>query len=287
MNLTEENYFSLEADKKFMSVSQFKKWQECEAQAYAIYVEGTYRPSGKEVFLQGNLVHSYLQSRAAYNTFLEQNEHLITTKKGDLKAPYQRALQAAQKALKNDYFNTFLKGEKEQILIAELFGVEWKIKSDILNHEKKWLVDIKYIKSLDVKDWVRVYLDMYGNPSFKQDDVFTDPVNLKVPFYDKYNYWLQLAIYQQVVYKNTGDMYKPIIAALTKEEPSVLQVIDMDNEHILQKSLFNLENALDRIQSIKYNTIKAKSCGKCAFCKEKLNNEGKCEIVKADSILFN
>ena len=56
MKLNEENYYSKEADKEFMSYSQFKKWLECEHQAYAQYVSGQYKQEQTKAMLVGSVL---------------------------------------------------------------------------------------------------------------------------------------------------------------------------------------------------------------------------------------
>ena len=54
MILTKDNYFSKEADMEYMSVSQFKLFNECEAKALATII-GQETSTFKEAFLEGQL----------------------------------------------------------------------------------------------------------------------------------------------------------------------------------------------------------------------------------------
>ncbi len=59
--LSDENYYSTEADLAYMSVSQYKKFLECEAAALA-KLKGEWTPeSDPKALLVGNYVHSYFE----------------------------------------------------------------------------------------------------------------------------------------------------------------------------------------------------------------------------------
>ena len=57
LKLTEANYFTPEADKQYMSNSQFKKWADCEDAAYAMYVTGEYVQEPTEAMEFGTRLH--------------------------------------------------------------------------------------------------------------------------------------------------------------------------------------------------------------------------------------
>ena len=61
MKLNKQNYFSSEANKKYMSVSQFKDfapaWGGCEAMALA-KVRGEYEQPPKTAFIEGHYIHA-------------------------------------------------------------------------------------------------------------------------------------------------------------------------------------------------------------------------------------
>lgn len=53
MKLTDENYYSVEADKDFMSCSQYQAFMECEAKQMA-KLQGRWVDEPKEAFIVGN-----------------------------------------------------------------------------------------------------------------------------------------------------------------------------------------------------------------------------------------
>ena len=62
MILTPENYFSPEADREYMSVSQYKSFLKCEAAAYA-ELTGEWQREEKEAFLVGHYVHAWAEGK--------------------------------------------------------------------------------------------------------------------------------------------------------------------------------------------------------------------------------
>ena len=77
MNLTNENYFSKEADIEYMSVSQWKLFNECEAKALAT-IQGQEDATYKEAFLEGQLFEELVSGDS--KLFIAQHPELISTR---------------------------------------------------------------------------------------------------------------------------------------------------------------------------------------------------------------
>ena len=60
-----------------MSVSLFKDFLNCEAQALAKLKEEWQPVSDPTALLLGNYVHSYFESKEAHDKFLEQNKKIV------------------------------------------------------------------------------------------------------------------------------------------------------------------------------------------------------------------
>ena len=58
MELTQENYFSQEANQEYMSVSQYKAFKKCEAAALS-EINGEYQKPKTTALLIGSFVDSY------------------------------------------------------------------------------------------------------------------------------------------------------------------------------------------------------------------------------------
>ena len=69
MILSHDNYYSEEANKEYMSVSQFKDFMKCEAAALA-KLNGEYNDLDNQALLVGNFLHSYFESPTAHQFYL-------------------------------------------------------------------------------------------------------------------------------------------------------------------------------------------------------------------------
>ncbi|WP_269079314.1 PD-(D/E)XK nuclease-like domain-containing protein [Lysinibacillus xylanilyticus] len=121
-----------------MSVSQFKGAMECEARTLA-EVRGEFTRPPSTALMVGSYLHAAFESNEAFAEFKELNHHSIYNSRSNKYKDYEKADDMIE-TIKNDEFCMFaLQGEKEVIYTGELFGVEWKIKIDNINHERGFL----------------------------------------------------------------------------------------------------------------------------------------------------
>jgi hypothetical protein len=248
LKLTDDNYFSLEADQQYMSVSQYKTFLKCETAALA-QIQGKYIRPKSDALLFGSYVHAWQDGTV--DKFKEQNPDLFSSKgptKGQLKATYQNA-DAMIKVLEEDPFCMMaLQGEKEIILTGELFGAPWKIKIDAYNPKYGRFADLKTVKAIREKVWN----DELGYCSFVE----------------AYGYITQMAIYSEIERQNRGgeDWLESYIVAVSKETPPDKAVITIDQE-TLQYELENIESKMERIILLKGGDTEPKRCEKCDYCR--------------------
>lgn len=247
MILTEQNYFSPEANQKYMSVSQFKDFagsqgkQPCEALALAKQ-SGEWTEEKSTPLLVGSYVDSHFEG--TLDIFKAQNPEIFT-QKGELKANYKQAEYIIQRIERDTYFMMFMSGKKQVIMTANIFGVDWKIKIDSYLEDKA-IVDLKVMASLTKSEWVKDY----GHMSF-------------------INYWgydIQGAIYQKVVEINTGKKLPFFIAGASKEKEPNIEIIFLDQQS-LDDALSIVEYNLPRVLKVKNKEVKADRCGVCDYCR--------------------
>lgn len=117
MELTRDNYYSLEADREYMSCSQYQLFEECEAKAMAI-LEGRWVRKETEAFLVGNFFHTAFESPEAHEQFIIEHEDVIFTKgkTPKLKAPYEKAEEMISVAMSDPLIRSFVEmpGENEK-----------------------------------------------------------------------------------------------------------------------------------------------------------------------------
>lgn len=239
MILTAENYYSPEANKAYMSVSQLKAFDNCEAAAIA-QINGEYRNEKTTALLIGGYVDAFFSGEL--EQFQEQNPEIFR-KDGKLKSEFVQAGKIIQRIQDDDFFYSFMSGELQPIMTGTIAGVEFKCKYDFLHEDK--IVDLKIMR-----DFAPIYLPNRG----------------RVNFVEAWHYDLQGAIYQEIVRQNTGKKLPFYIAVATKEDVTDLAVIPIPQD-VLD---FELEQAIERIPyyaAVKNGVFEPERCGNCGYCK--------------------
>lgn len=246
IKLTSTNYHSTESDKDYMSVSQFKSFIECEAKTMA-ELNGEYERPTNQAMLVGSYTHAAFENDDVFNQFIAENNGAIFKKNGSKYADFEQADRMIE-AVRSDQLSMFaLGGEKEQIFTGELFGVDWKIKVDSINHEYHRFSDLKTTQDLHKR-------------------YFSEKYDGWVSFIENWGYVLQMAIYRKIIEQNTGQLYTPYIVAVTKENPPNIAVVHFDESRFDFEYEY-VEIELERIKQVKAGELEPRSCGKCEYCR--------------------
>lgn len=219
-----------------MSVSQYKDFLKCEKSAMA-KINGDYVEEKTTALLVGSYVDAYVEG--TLDKFKEENPEIFNSRTGELKSDYKGANKMIKKFTNDEFFMSFLQGEKQKIFTAEFFNCKWKSKIDILSDDK--IVDFKTTKNFE-----RVY---------------------GVSFIEHWGYDKQLAIYQELVRLSTGKRLPVYIAAITKEKEPDLAIINIPQIR-LNECLEEIEKDMIRINAVKNGEIKPYDCGVCNYCKK-------------------
>lgn len=248
MELTAENYYSAEADREYMSVSQFKDFAGtygragCEYTAMAKMKKDWIMPKTTPL-LVGSYVDSYFEG--TLDQFRKENPEIFT-QKGELKSPYKKAEEVIARIERDPFFMQCMSGQKQVIMTGELFGAKWKIKMDSYIPDKV-IVDLKVMASITDSKYVR---DVQGRMDF-------------VRFW---GYDIQGAVYQEIVRQNTGKLLPFYIAAASKEEEPNIEVIHVTN-NFLKDALSIVRANMPRILRVKRGEEKPDRCERCDCCK--------------------
>ena len=246
MKLTQENYFSREADRKYLSVSQYKNFvgtlgrPGCEAEAIA-KLNGEWEMKKTTSLMVGSYVDSHFEG--TLSLFKAHNPDIFT-KQGALKSEYRRAEEVINRIERDNYFMLHMQGEKQVIMTGELFGAEWKIKMDSYFPDTL-IVDLKCMKSLREANWVK-------------DSGYMN-------FITYWGYDLQGAIYQKIVEINTGKKLPFKIAAASKEEYPDIAVIQVE-QSLMDAALAEVESNVPKILALKNGEIEPMRCEMCDYC---------------------
>lgn len=246
LTLTQKNYHSIETDQQYFSVSQFKNFVECEAKTMA-KLSGAYIQPSSNALLVGSYTHAAFESDEAFNQFLEENNGSIFKARGGKYSDFETADRMIE-VLKNDPFSMFaMEGDKEEIYTAHLFGADWKIKVDSVNHERLIFSDLKTTQDLHKRFW-------------------SDKYNGWASFVEAWDYVLQMAMYRRVLQENTGQTYTPYIVAVTKENPPNKAVIHFDESRFDFEYEY-LEMKMERFREVKAKKVDPIKCGTCDYCR--------------------
>lgn len=247
MRLTEDNYYSKEANLEYMSVSQFKDFvgtygrRGCEYAAME-KLFGRWNPPPTTPLLVGSYVDSYVEG--TLDSFMERHPEVFTSE-GELKAPFRKAEEIIARIERDKYFMKYLSGKKQVIMTANIFGCDWKIKMDSYLPGVA-IVDLKVMASITDLKWVK-----------------------DIGYLDFVRYWgydIQGAVYQKVVELNTGKKLPFYIAAATKENEPDIRIIHI-TQNYLDEALALVEANIKRVLEVKNGEALPDRCDACDCCR--------------------
>ena len=247
MKLTAENYYSAEANREYISVSQYKDFcgtlgkPACEEMALA-KMKGEWEEEKTIPLLVGSYVDSYFEG--TLEQFKTENPELFT-KKRTLRSEYRKADDIIDRIERDRLFMRYMSGEKQRIFTADLFGAKWKAKLDSYI-PGKCIVDLKVMQSLRKAH----YTHDFGLMDFVR----------------YWGYDIQAAVYQEIVYVNTGERLPFYIAAASKEKETDIEIIQVPQEWINER-IVEVKSNTDKILMLKIGEIDPIRCDVCDYCK--------------------
>lgn len=259
MQLTAGNYYSQEANREYMSVSQYKDFAgtygklSCEFTALE-KLAGRWEEEKSTALMVGSYVDSYFEG--TLDQFKMENPEIFSKtsqkkypddpSKWELLAAYVKAEEVIARIERDAYFMKFMSGEKQVIMTGELFGTKWKIKMDSYIPGVA-IVDLKVMASITKLEWVKDlgYLD----------------------FVRYWGYDVQGAIYQEIVRQNTGKKLPFYIAGATKENKPDIRIIQI-TQNYLDEALRMVEANMPRILRVKNGEVTPDRCELCDCCRD-------------------
>jgi hypothetical protein len=269
VKLNNRNYYGSKANQEFMSVSQFKSFKRCEAAALA-ELKGEYERPKSKALLLGSFVDEMLTgTKKTQQNFIVENRAELFQKSSKISKysdeelavllndyltdifnadnkPYAeivQALETIEKIKKQPLMMQHFKSKHQTIMTGEIAGVPFKIKMD--NYKPgEFIADMKYMASL-------------RSP------------NLFEPMVKYWGYDIQGAVYQQIVYQNTGKRLPFYLDIATKETPAHLAIAEI-KQYDLDEALETVKALAPRYQAIKNGEIEPERCGEydCNYCTE-------------------
>ena len=229
IKLSQNNYYSVEADSQYFSGSQYKDFMKCEAMAMA-KIRGEYKPAMTRAMLTGSFVDSYFEG--TLDSFI--NEHpSVFTQKQELRSEFKKANEIIARIKQDDTFLRFMSGEKQRIMTFELFGYLWKMKMD------------SYLPGICITD-LKVVQKFRTLPLWRYD--------------------MQGAVYQKGVQLVTGELLPFYLAVATKEKVVDLDIFQI-TQPVLDVALMEIRQNIDHYARVKAGEEPPARCGVCDYCK--------------------
>jgi hypothetical protein len=265
LKLTDDNYYSPEANWEYMSASQFKSFRRCEASAMA-ELRGEWGRKETSALLVGSYVDAYFSNEL--DQFKARHPELFK-RDGSLKAEFQNAQAIAERLNRDELARMLLSGKHQVIKTGRIAGVWYKTKADSLLTSRQ--VEAICKKFPQVKDLVpfggSIIVDLKCMKDFKP--IWDEDAQEKVSFINYWGYDIQGGIYQKV----DNRMAPFVIVAVTKEaEPDIIAVHVPDED--LSFALDEVEAMSPRYAAIKKGEIAPVGCGTCAYCRSVKRLEG-------------
>lgn len=237
--LTKNNYYSDEANQKYMSASFVKSMLRCEAATMA-ELTGEWKPPPSTALLIGSYVDSYFEGPKSFETFVDAHHTEILKRDGTLKAEYIRANQMIVRAYSDPVFMQYMKGQKQKIVTGEIMGIPFKAKFDVYRKGER-IVDLKTTQNMESK---------YRTGEGKMNPIL---------------FWgwdIQMAIYAEL----EGHDLPTYLAIITKEDPPALYLVEITKAE-REACMEYLHQKLPRFDAIKRGLIEPERCEKCAYCR--------------------
>lgn len=253
--LTQENYHSQESNKLYCSKSQFLDFyglDGCESRAMA-KLNGEYEEPKSDALTIGSYVDCMLTEPDKIDAFIADHPEIISSRgatKGLLKSDYLRADKMVERVKQDLTMMKYLSGEHQKIMTGNIFGLPFKVKMDsYLEH--KAIVDLKTVESLNKGYYV--------------------PGKGKISFVEYFDYVLQGAIYQEVVFQNTGERLPFILACVSKEPIPDIALIWIDDQTLHDRIYGNelsegIARECEQIMLLKRGEVEPIPCNHCAYC---------------------
>ena len=236
MTLTPENYFSPEAQAEYMSSSQFKAFDRCEAAALA-EVRGDYTPVRSSAVMLGSYIDAHFSGDM--ERFRQENPDIFR-RDGMLKSEYVHADEIIRRAEQDPMLVKYLSGQKQVIMAGDIDGVPVKIRMDSY-HPGRAIVDLKIMR-----DFVPVWIEGKG----------------RIPFAEAWGYDIQGAIYRAV----EGNDLPFILAAVTKEAFPDIALLSIPGD-VLDTAMDYVISKIHRFADVKSGRVEPIGCGRCDYCK--------------------
>ena len=252
---TSEQYYGTDANYEYMSASQLKAFigtpgiHGCEERALA-ELSGQFTHDNKALTIGSYVDVMLTGTEDEQHEFRESHPEMISSRgptKGQLKSDYRTANDMVARAFADadngGIFMRALEGERQKVVTGEIHGHKFKGRIDVLGDG--FITDLKTVENVNRRYFNEGYWD----------------------FVSWWGYDLQGAIYQELVYQSTGNRLPFYIAALSKQVPCDIDLIQVPQDRLDEAMERVTPDVLDRIEGLKVGELKPNRCGVCEWCR--------------------
>jgi hypothetical protein len=277
--LTNDNYYSREADAAYYSCSQTDAFRECEAKAMAV-LEGRFERETGDAFLLGQYFHAAMESDAAFGKFCDAHfDEIYKTKETKARgievtgkyAKFEDADNWIKIAKEDPVFGMFrnLDGENEVSMTGVLFGLyPFKVRFDRYIKDPRSIIDWKTTADIWATHW-----------DAKKGE--------RVSFVEYYGYCTRAAVYLEIERQNSGADTDAAfyLACVSKQDPPDKELLTFSDPYGRQKmdaALDELRADMFRISQVKQGLSEPLRCGKCDYCRSTKRIKGALSVWELD-----
>lgn len=250
-----DDYYGHDANFEYLSASQLKHFlgtpgiPACEEKAIA-ELNSQYQLKGNALVVGSYVDVMLTGTEDEQHEFREAHPEMISSRgptKGQLKAEFKSASDMVARAFADrdngGIFMRSLTGERQKVVTGTICGHKFKGRIDVLGDG--FITDLKTVENVNRRYYNEGYWD----------------------FISWWGYDLQGAIYQELVYQNTGNRWPFYIAALSKQTPCDIDLIQVPQERLDEAMARVTSDALDRIVALKNGEERPTRCERCEWCR--------------------
>lgn len=246
--LTQSNYHSPAARKRWFSSSDVKAAKRCEAAWLAEYQGKVKRQEDKPAFLYGHLFEAALtMPTAQFHSWLESHPELLSTRgpsKGQLLSQHRGALDLAKAVRRSPYLYGLVRRCKKQVILTgELNGLPVRVMMDLVDKDGS-IYDLKAMR-----DFKSSY----------------DPVREEwLDWWAFWDYPMQLYVYREIARQNGLAVPHVGLIAASKSDEDV-QALQFGDE-IMNAAEADTAYTMERMTAILQGKEEPQGCGACPWC---------------------
>jgi hypothetical protein len=289
--LTPDSYHSNEANRRYMSHSQYKRWLQCAAKTYAV-LNGDFVEEEKDVFVAGRYAHVAILEPEKLDAFVDDNPQILkriepTTKELKAFAAEEGIDLKGAMSSKDSIVARIVENGKEPPPSRVEFatGFKWlpgaletfnkqPIYKDIVSrgeHEVILVFELGGVEWKCMIDNLRVEDSQFDDLKFMADfsEKWSSERRAYVHWFEAYDYDQQAAVYRHATGALYGSPFRPNILGVSKQDPADVAWIQFKHTEYLDGMVAQIAANMPRIAEWKAGEVEPPRCERadCDYCR--------------------